>query len=158
MATDIFLKIGDIKGESSDDKHPGEIEVLSWTWGVTQTDSPVTGSGTGRARFSDFSFIHHMDKASPKLMQACAVGEHLKDATLAVRKAGKGQQDYLILKMSDVVITSVQPSASGAEDTMIEHATLRCAKVDLEYKAQKADGSLDAGVHFKFDIKAHDEG
>jgi type VI secretion system secreted protein Hcp len=90
-------------------------------------------------------------------MAACATGRHFKDATITNRKAGKGQQDFLIIKMNDILITSVLPSLSGGEGGF-ESVTLKPAKVDLEYKPQKADGSLDAGVHFKYDIKMNKEG
>jgi type VI secretion system secreted protein Hcp len=150
MASDIFAKIGDIKGESLDDKHKGEIEVLSFSWGVA--NAPDVGGGAGGATFHDFSFAHAIDKASPRLLQACATGSHLKEATITHRKAGKGQQEFLIIKMNDVIVTSVSLGDSGAGGS--ENVSLAFAKVDLEYKPQKADGSLDAGIHFKFDIKA----
>jgi type VI secretion system secreted protein Hcp len=160
MASDIFAKIGDIKGESPDDKHKGEIEVLSWSWGVTQSGSMSHGGGggEGKAVFSDFNFTHHIDKASAVLMKACATGEHIKEATITVRKAGKGQQEFLIIKMADVIITGVAPSGAGDGAATAEHVALQFAKVDLEYKPQKSDGSLDAGVHFKYDIKGNKEG
>jgi len=160
MASDIFAKIGDIKGESPDDKHKGEIEVLSWSWGVTQSGTMAFGGGggEGKASFHDFNFTHHLDKASPVLMKACATGEHIKEATITVRKAGKGQQEFLILKMNDVIITSVNPSGSGDSAATAEAVALQASKVDLEYKPQKADGSLDAGLHFKYDIKGNKEG
>jgi type VI secretion system secreted protein Hcp len=160
MASDIFAKIGDIKGESPDDKHKGEIEVLSWSWGVTQSGTMAHGGGggEGKANFNDFNFTHHIDKASPVLMKACATGEHIKEATITVRKAGKGQQEFLIIKMADIIITGVAPSGAGDGAATAEHVALQFAKVDLEYKPQKADGSLDAGVHFKYDIKGNKEG
>jgi len=159
MASDIFAKIGDIKGESLDDKHKGEVEVLSWSWGVSQEGSMAHGSGggSGKANFSDFHMTHYIDKASPVLMKACATGEHIKEATITVRKAGKGQQEYLIIKMNDILITSVQPSGSGSESG-VESVSMQSSKVDLEYKPQKADGSLDAGLHFKYDLKLNKEG
>lgn len=159
MAPDIFAKIGTIKGESLDAKHKDEVEVLSWSWGVSQTAGTGQGGGggAGKASFSDFHLTHHIDKASPLLMAACATGEHIKDATITVRKAGKGQQEFLIIKMSDIIVTSVQPSLNDGE-VGVEGVTLKLAKVDLEYKPQKQDGSLDAGVHFKYDIKLNKEG
>src|SRR3954466_274664 len=143
MASDIFAKIGDIKGESTDNKHPNEIEVLSFSWGVTN-DAAIKaggGGGAGKASFQDFSFHHTIDKASPTLLRACATGEHLKEATITHRKAGKGQQEYLIIKMNDVIITGVSLSDSS-EGSTSETVTMAFAKVDLEYKPQKADGSL----------------
>jgi type VI secretion system secreted protein Hcp len=160
MAADIFAKIGDIKGESPDDKHKGEVEVLSWSWGVTQSGTMAFGGGggEGKASFHDFNFTHHLDKASPVLMKACATGEHIKEATITVRKAGKGQQEFLVIKMADIIVTSVAPGGSGGDGGTMESVALQCAQVDLEYKPQKADGSLDAGVHFKYDIKGNKEG
>jgi type VI secretion system secreted protein Hcp len=160
MASDIFAKIGDIKGESRDDKHTDEIEVLSFSWGVANTANigggGAGGGGAGKATFHDLSFAHTIDKASPNLLKACATGSHLKEATITHRKAGKGQQEFLIIKMNDVIITGVALSDSGGATS--ENVTLAFAKVDLEYKPQKPDGSLDAGVHFKFDIKANKDG
>jgi type VI secretion system secreted protein Hcp len=156
VAADIFAKIGDIKGESLDSKHKGEIEVLSWSWGVTNP-AKVTGSGAGagKATFHDLSFTHKIDKASPFLMKGCATGQHLKEATITHRKAGKGQQEYLVIKMNDVVITSV--AEDDSKESGYETVSMVFAKVDLEYRPQKSDGSLDAGIHFKYDIKAHKE-
>jgi type VI secretion system secreted protein Hcp len=159
MASDIFAKIGDIKGESPDDKHKGEIEVLSWSWGVTQSGTMAHGGGggEGKANFNDFNFTHHIDKASPVLLKACATGEHIKEATITVRKAGKGQQEFLIIKLNDVTITAVEHG--GSEDQpYVESVNLRFAQVDLEYKPQRPDGSLDPGLHFKFDLKANKVG
>jgi type VI secretion system secreted protein Hcp len=158
VAADIFAKLGDIKGESLDDKHKDEIEVLSWSWGVTNAVTAAgSGAAQGRARFQDLSFTHKIDKASPVLMQACATGVHLKDATITHRKAGKGQQEFLIVKMNDVIITAVAHGGTTAQPAS-ETVTLAFAKVDLEYKPQKPDGSLDAGIHFKYDLKANKVG
>src|SRR5512139_781965 len=114
-ASDIHLRIGDIKGESTDDKHKDEIDVENWTWGAVNPGSSSQGgaAGTGRATFSDLSFVHRMDRASPNLWKACATGQHIGDATLTSAKQGKGPQDFLIIKMSDVLITSVSVSESN---------------------------------------------
>ena len=159
MASDIFAKIGDIKGESLDDKHKDEIEVLSFSWGVSNSGSMGSGSGggEGKASFHDLSFTHNVDKASPVLMQACATGTHMKEATITHRKAGKGQQEFMIVKMNDIIITGVTHGGNGGGDHT-ENVTLAFAKVNVEYKPQKADGSLDAGIHFKYDLKAQKEG
>ena len=158
MASDIFAKLGDIKGESLDSKHNDEIEVLSYSWGVTNAGSMGHGSGggEGKATFHDLSFVHNIDKASPVLMQYCATGVHIKEATIVHRKAGKQQHEYLIVKMNDVIITGVTHGGSG--DGHSENVSVSFAKVAVEYKPQKPDGSLDAGVFFKYDLKAQKEG
>ena len=159
MAADVFAKLGDIKGESIDDKHKDEVEVLSWSWGVsTNGSNQQAGTAGAKATFSDFNFTHHVDKASPVLFRMCATGEHIKEATITARKAGKGQQEYLVIKMSDVIVTSVQMGGGADAGSTAENVALRFAKVDLEYKPQKQDGALDASVHFKYDLKALKEG
>jgi type VI secretion system secreted protein Hcp len=160
MAVSIFARIGTIKGESRDDKHADEIEVLSWSWGVSQTGTTAAGGGggTGKASFHDFHFTHHVDKASPVLMKRCATGQHIENATITVRKAGEGQQEYLIITMTDVVVSSVSTSVGAEDGSTSEVVVLAFAKVDLEYKPQKADGSLDVGLHFTYDLKAQKEG
>ena len=158
MASDIFAKLGDIKGESSDAKHKDGVEVLSFSWGVTNAGSvgvgPGGGGGAAKATFRDLSIVHTIDKASPSLLKACATGMHLPGATITQRKAGKDQQEYLVIKMNDVIITGVvDGSATGQPSS--ETVTLAFAKIDLEYRPQKPDGTLDAGVHFKYDLKAN---
>ncbi len=160
MSAKIFLKIGNIKGESTDSKHKDEIEVFSWSW-VVSTPSPGGsggggGGGVGRPTFSDLNFTHRYDKAAPLLWRACAVGQHFTEATLTGTKQGKGAQDYLVIKMSDVVVTSAGASDSSGGDAM-ESVGVKFAKVDVEYKPQKADGSFDASVRFKYDIKTNKE-
>ena len=155
MAADIFAKLGDIKGESSDDKHKDEIEVLSFSWGVTSLSAPNgPGAAAGKPAFRDLSITHTIDKASPLLLNACATGTHLKEATITHRKTGKGQQEFLIIKMNDVIITGVQ-HGGGDGQTSSEIVNLTFAKVDVEYRPQKADGSVDAGLHFKYDLKTN---
>jgi type VI secretion system secreted protein Hcp len=160
MGADIFGKIGDIKGESGDAKHKDEIEILSYSWGVSQTGTMAFGGGggAGKANFQDFNFMHYLDKASPVLLQRCASGEHIKEATITVRKAGQKEPlEYLVIKLSDILVSSVSSSGTGDASTS-ESVTLNYAKVIVEYKPQKADGSLDAGVFFKYDLKANKEG
>ena len=159
MASDIFAKLGDIKGESLDDKHKDEIEVLSWSWGLANGGTPLGGGGgEGKASFHDLSFTHKIDKASPALMRGCATGTHLKEATITHRKAGKGQQEFLIIKMNDVIITGVTLGDSGGGGAHQESVNLVFAKIAVEYKPQKADGSLDAGVFLSTTSRATGRG
>jgi type VI secretion system secreted protein Hcp len=159
MAIDIFAKLGDIKGESADSKHKDEIEVLSFSWGVSNPASHGAGGGggAGRANFQDLSIVHRIDKATPLLLKACATGQHLKEATITHRKAGKGQQEFLVVKLNDVLITSVQHGGDTSGPAS-ETVSLTFDKVDFEYRPQRPDGTVDAGIHFKFDIKANTSG
>lgn len=155
MAADIFAKLGDIKGESTDAKHKDEIEVLSFSWGVTNSASasPGGGVGAGKATPNDLMIVHAIDKATPGLLRACATGSHIKEATITHRKAGKGQIEYLIVKLHDVLVTAV--THGGSDHGNSENVSLSFAKIALEYRPQKADGSIDVGVQFNYDFKNH---
>ena len=127
--------------------------MLSYSWGVTNagSTSPGGGGGAGKPTFQDLAIVHNVDKASPKLLEACATGAHLKDATITHRKSGKGQQEFLIVKLNDIIITGVAHSGT-TKDPLSETVTLTFAKVDFAYRQQKPDGSLDAPVQFKYDL------
>src|SRR5437867_6223278 len=96
-ANDYFLKIDGIEGESFDSKHKGEIDVLSFSWGASQTGTLTAGGGggAGKVQMQDMKFVMKVNKASPRLMLACATGQHMKGAILTARKAGRDQQEYL---------------------------------------------------------------
>jgi type VI secretion system secreted protein Hcp len=156
MATDYFLRIDGIEGESQDDKHKAWIDLLSWSWGEVNVAGPQTGGGGGAGKVSmqDVSVAMLMSKASPKLFLSCAAGRHIKEAVLAGRRPGKEQQEFLTWTFSDVLVTSYQVSGSEGEDRPVDQLSLNFAKVRLEYKAQKADGSLDP-VSAGWDVKAN---
>lgn len=155
MATNIFIRIGDIKGESSDSAHQDEIEVLSWAWGLANPTMVSSGGGAGgKASFQDLTFTHRVDKASPNIMLACASGTHFKEARLTMRQTGApASQDFLLIGLRDVVVKCVQPSGTETAAGLMEQVSLNFARVDFEYKPQKPDGSLDAGVHFRWDLE-----
>lgn len=155
MTMAMFARMGAIKGESQDARHKDEIDVLSWAWGVAQSGSvghAGGGAGAGKATFHDLSFTHHIDKASPLLLKACATGEHLKNATITVRRASRVPQDHLVITMTDVLVTSVFQNAEAEGAVTAESVVLAFAKVDVEYKPQRPDGTLDAGIHFTYDV------
>jgi type VI secretion system secreted protein Hcp len=155
---DYFLKFDGIKGESADAKHKDEIDIEAWSWGETLAGGPAGGGGAGAGKVSmqDFHFVMRMNRASVSLMKACATGQHLKEATLSARKAGKGQQEFLVIKFNDVLISSYQSGGSEGGDTVpTDQVSLNFAKIDVDYRQQNADGSLEAGAHFKYDIKAN---
>ena len=158
MAVDMFLKIKPIDGESQDSKHKDEIEVLAWSWGMSQSGSmhAGTGGGAGKVSVQDLNFTHYIDKASADLMNACATGKHIPEATLVVRKAGGTEAlEYLTVKLEDVIITGVHTGGSAGEDRLTENVTLNFAKVNFDYKQQTEKGASGAAPHFGYDIAAN---
>jgi type VI secretion system secreted protein Hcp len=158
MAVDMFLKLDDIKGEAHDAKHKDEIDVLSWSWGVSQSGTTHAGGGggAGKANFQDLTVTKWVDLASPKLLSAASTGKHLKEALLTVRKAGDKPLEYLKITLTDCLISSVSTGGSGGDDRLTENIGINFAKVKFEYTAQKPDGSAGGVMPFGFDIKKNE--
>jgi type VI secretion system secreted protein Hcp len=154
MARDIFLKLDGIDGESTDSKHGKEIEILNWSWGENQLSSIGSGSGagSGKVSFGDASFAMYTNVASPKLFLACILGDHIPEAKLTARKAGGGQQEYFVMTLKDIIISSYQTGGSSGGDLPVDSFTLNFAEVGFEYFPQKADGSLDGPVKTGYSI------
>jgi len=157
MAVDMFLKLGDISGESQDDKHKGEIDVLAWSWGLSQhgTAHVGAGMGAGKVSVSDLSFTKYIDKASVNLEIACCTGKHYPQALLTVRKAGDKPLEYLKIKLEEVMVTSVSLGGSGGEDRLTENISLNFAKFKTEYTPQKPDGTGEAAIEAGWNIAAN---
>ncbi len=147
MAVDMFLKLTDIKGESNDSKHKDEIEVLAWSWGASQSGSmhAGTGGGAGKANVQDLSFTKYVDKATAKLLFSVTTGTHVTEANLVVRKAGGDPLEYIKIKMTDCLVTSVSTGGSGGEDRLTENVTLNFAKYEFEYQPQDEKGKAKGG-------------
>jgi type VI secretion system secreted protein Hcp len=115
MALNAYLKIEGIKGESTATEHKDEIDVMSFSWGVAQSGTiGGGGGGAGKASAEDFSFVVKIDKSSPLIFKACATGQHIKEATLTLARAGKEQTDYLKYKFEDIIISSFAPATDTA--------------------------------------------
>lgn len=157
MSTSIFVRIDSIKGESRERGHEDEIEAVSWSWGVAQaTGSGAAGRGAGRVgrpTFSDFTFVHHVDAATPLLLKACAIGQHLPKARVTVRKAGHGQHDFLVIELTEVSVSSVVTSIGAEADGGDEVVVLSFAKVVLDYVPRGADGRPEPAIRFTHDLR-----
>jgi type VI secretion system secreted protein Hcp len=156
-AVDYFLKIDGIEGESLDEKHKGEIDVLSWSWGESQEGSTTGGGGgAGRVSMQAVRFEMTVSKASPKVMLACARGEHLKKAVLTCRKAGAGRHEFLKIALSDVFISSYRIASSMETGSPVaDQVSLSFAQILFEYIEQKADGTVGGAVRAGWDLKAN---
>src|SRR6187455_3053794 len=134
MAVDIFLQLEGIKGESKDAKHKDQIDVLSWSWGMSQSGTAHMGGGAGAGKVSvqDLNFTHYIDKSSPILMLHCCNGKHIKKAKLFVRKAGEEPLEYPTVEMEDLPVSQRSAGGSHGEDRLTENVTLNLAKVKVE--------------------------
>jgi len=139
----IFIKMDGIPGESTDAKHREEIDVLSWSWGVTLPSSPHAGGagGAGRAIPADLKFSHRIDLASPSLTRACASGRHVKEAVVSVQKTGAAPFEFLTIKLSDVTVKSVEPGVNTLENNATESVGLAFSRMEFEYRQDVKPGA-----------------
>jgi type VI secretion system secreted protein Hcp len=154
-AVDYFLKIDGIKGESQDHKHGGEIEIQSFSWGASNSGSFAQGGGGGAGKVSmqDFHFTVFHGVASPKLLLACATGQHIPTGVLTCRKAGKEQQEFMKITFHDLLISSFQTGGGGGSINPTDQVSFNFSKIEHEYKEQKASGQLGGTVKATFDLK-----
>ena len=154
MATEIFLKIGDIKGESLAKGHENEIDAISWNWGMTQTIAMKSASGAamGKVQVQDITISKHVDKSSPSLMLACCSGKRYPDATLVLRKAGTKPIEYLKIIMRDVMVSSVAVGTSSDQDKVAENISLGFVEFKVEYFPQNKDGTAGSAVSAGWNI------
>ena len=152
-AVDYFLKIDGIEGEAQDKTHKNEIQLESFSWGETNAGSMGAGGGggSGKVAMQDFHFMMPINKATPKLVKACATGEHIKSAILTCRKSGKEQQEFLKYTFTDVFISSYQTGGSG--ELPNEQCSFNFTKMQVDYKEQQADGTLGGAITAKYNLK-----
>lgn len=154
MAVSMFLKLEGISGEATDQKHAGEIELLTWNWGAQNTGDMHMGGGggAGKVDIADIQLQKYVEKSSPMLMQFCCNGKHISEGVLTVCKSGGDNPiEYLVIKLTDVIITSVQVSGSEG-DRLLETASISFAKFSMSYTPQKPDGTPDATVLTGWDV------
>jgi type VI secretion system secreted protein Hcp len=150
----MFMKLEGITGESQDSVHKGEVDVLAWSWGISNSGTTHTGGGggAGKANFQDLSFTKYVDLASTPLMLATANGKHVTKATLVVRKAGEHPLEYITIVMTECLVTSISTGGSGGEDRLTENVSLNFKEVAVTYKEQTKTGSAGGTGDFKWDI------
>jgi type VI secretion system secreted protein Hcp len=159
MAVDMFIKIGDIEGESVDKSHAKKIDVLAWSWGMSNSGTTHMGGGggSGKCNVQDLSITKYVDAASHALLLSCSNGQHHAKANLIVRKAGgKGAPiEYIKIEMDEVMVVSVSTGGSGGEDRLTENVTLNFAKVKFEYTGQTPTGTADKTKEMVYDIASN---
>jgi type VI secretion system secreted protein Hcp len=148
MAIDSFLKVGTLKGESVVKGFEDQIQILSWSWGMNQTGSTHsgTGSGTGKIDVHDLGVIKYVDAASPTIALACCKGTHFDSAVLTIRKAGGTALEYLTLTLTDVIITSYSVQASDGDERIKDTVALNFGKYKYSYQPQDNKGAKKGGA------------
>lgn len=147
MAFDGFIQISGIEGESTDEKHPNWIEIISYNSGVSQTvsstASSVGGASAERADFEEFTFTKHLDISSPKLAIACADGTHIDTIIVELCRAGTSKVQFMEYKMTNCLISSISTAGGGEFPT--EDVAINFGKIEWNYTKQKRHGGGPAG-------------
>ncbi|QIL20891.1 type VI secretion system tube protein Hcp [Thermomonas sp. HDW16] len=154
MATDYFLKLDSIPGESADSKFKGEIDIQGFSLGAQNSGSMAHGGGggAGRVEYLNVSISKRVDKASPKLLELVSNGKHIAKAELFCRKQGGEQMVFYTVTLTDVLVTSV--SQNGAShDHLLETITFDFGKFEEKYTAQDAKGNKAGDVAMAWNIK-----
>jgi type VI secretion system secreted protein Hcp len=155
---DFYLELGDIKGESTDKKHKEKIELDSFSVSCAQsgTQSSGSGGGAGKVRFQDLHCTKKMDVASPKLLLACASGQHFPKATLFCRKAGGEQEEFCTWNLTDVLVSSYQSGGHGHSEILpVDQFSLNFGKIIMEYGVQDEKGKVGKKVKAGWDLKSN---
>ena len=150
---DAFLDLQGITGESLDAIHTKQIEVLSMSWGVSNSGSAqsMSGSGSGKAQVHDLNITKMADAASTPLIQACVMGTHIPSGTLTLRKAGGSSAlEYMVYKLTNVFVSGVSQSSTGPE--LHESVTLNFQAFTVTYASQDETGAQAASTPFGYDI------
>jgi type VI secretion system secreted protein Hcp len=156
MASDYLLEIDTIEGGSGDKTYPKAIEVDSFSWGASNAGSHNSGGGGGAGKVSmqDLHFTTGVNKASPNILLACASGQHIKKATLHVRKQGGKAEEYYKITLEDLLVSSYQSGGhAGGDSKPTDQFSLNYTKITFDYKPQKSDGSLDKAVTTGWNVK-----
>jgi type VI secretion system secreted protein Hcp len=165
MAFDAFMKLDGIPGESTDDKHKDWIEIASFGHEMKQpasaTASNAGGATAQRVNHADFRVTKLLDRASPKLYEACCTGKHLKDVTIEVCRAGGDKVKYMEIKLEQVIVSGVRTAShtagtSADEDFPTEEIAFNYGKIKWTYTQQKrSDGSGGGNVSAGWDLTAN---
>ena len=158
MAVDMFLKLAGIKGESTSHKHRDEIDVLSFSFGMSQVRAANgSGAAAGKAQIQDFRFVHNVDTASPDFFDHTCSGKLIEDGVFTVARTGglKEGGDYYKITFENILISSVSPASNG--DTPQEQVSLNFASFKVEARRQRPDGSLGAWETTSCDLVNQDK-
>ena len=156
---EVFLKIEGIEGDSTDRGHINEINAVSFKIGVLNTGTFATGGGgvPGKAQLTDLTVLKFIDKASPQLFLASALGQHFQNVTLVVRRSGPNPFAFYRLVLEDVLISSVNDNASETDENgnLLETITFNYGKITWTFIPQNANGGSGGAISRSFDLRAN---
>jgi len=139
----MFLDLEGIEGEARDKTHAKKIDILAWSWGMSQSGNMHIGGGggAGKVHVQDISITKYVDRASTNVVKYCTLGTHIPKGEIIIRKAGGTAVEYLKIQLTDIIVTSWSTGGSGGEDRLTENLTLQFAEFNIDYVGQDAKGA-----------------
>ena len=142
-ATQYFVKIPNVPGESLADHAKDEIIATSFSWGMSV---PVTraasGGSTGKAAFTDFTFQHRVDRASPLLLRLATLGQHSRSVKISAFETTSGPAiRYLEYCLEDVIVSKIAVEGTATLGRPLETVTLNPGKFEERYTPQSPSGT-----------------
>jgi type VI secretion system secreted protein Hcp len=154
---EMFLRLDGVEGESLDQTHTKEIEILSWHWVTVnhvRWDLNQGGQST-KVDVGEIKIDKICDKASVVLYQCSVTGKHIPSAKITCRKNDGDQKvEYLIVDLKDVMVSKVEWTGDGQNQSLNETVELSFAEFQLNYKVQQDQGDAAGGMtSFGFHIQ-----
>lgn len=155
MAIDMYLKVEGATGESQDANHKEWIDIVSYSWGASQTGamSGGGGGGAGKVSFSDLQVLTNLDKATPAILKYCSSGKHVGEVKLSICKAGGSQIEYATIVLKDVIVTSTLFSGADNGERIHVNYSFQSSKIEQHYWVQQKDGTKGAESQMGWDVK-----
>lgn len=142
-----YLKIGDIKGESTDADHKDWINLLSISQSMTRPGNTSTGTS---ATLGDIVCVKEVDASTPKLMEAVARGTAYPSVVIELTRTVNGKRvPYLLWELKQVRVTSY--SISGATDGSIPmvELSLNFEEIKVVYNVISDIGEIVEPIEFQ---------
>jgi type VI secretion system secreted protein Hcp len=155
---DIFLHVqtkraGKIKGEASASEHEDDIVIASWNWGLSAGSALGSGKATARRSYKHLTVFKAIDSASTALMSALATNDEVKEARLAMRKAGEGQVDFFTIVLGGARVSAIEIDVDD-RGTPVERVEFAFTKVEVDYRRQEGSGQAGATSSFMDEVLA----
>lgn len=163
VLAETFLRLGDIKGESTDQKHKDQIEILSFTQSWTNSvefGGGSGGAGVGKVQCGAITMMKNIDKSSPLLLKGIATGQHFKDAVITFQSSDTRLQspEYYTITMTTVFLTELSQTDSADPNRIFEKLVLNAGTFEFKYTPTDVKGKVGTPVSFKWDCMSNKGG
>lgn len=149
-----YMKLGDIKGESTDDGHKDWINLLSVSQAISRGG---TTGGADKATFGDIVVVKEIDKSTPKLQEAIAKGQHYRENVIidfTKELQGGKQVTYLQWELKNVIVSNYSFHGSASGDPIpTEQVSLNFEEIKVTYTKLDKKGQPQETVSYSWNVR-----